>query len=282
MGHRLDGEIALDLNGLGYRAPGGAELLRDVTLHLNPGEILAVVGLNGSGKTTLIRLLAGLIRPTSGTISLGGWPYDTLSSAERARQIAYVGQHDDADGRLLLQDYVALGTLPHRSSLSTSEISDRVADALDQVGLSDLTLARLEMLSGGERQRAKFARAICQAPNLILLDEPTNHLDPAARGALLTATLRLGISVVTAMHDLTLIEDFASHVAVLRQGRLAAYGHPTEVLQPDTVNKIFGVNFYRLDHPHEKRFLSSLDIVIGDATSQPTNELTKTNPNDLT
>lgn len=268
MGHKLDGEIALDLNGLGFRAPGGAELLCDVTLHLNPGEILAVVGLNGAGKTTLIRLLAGLITPTSGTISLGGRPYDTLSNAERARQIAYVGQHDDADGRLSLQDYVALGTLPHRASLSPAEVSYRVGDALDQVGLSDLAPARLEMLSGGERQRAKFARAICQAPNLILLDEPTNHLDPAARGALLTAALRLGITAVTALHDLTLIEAFASHVAVLSKGRLAAYGHPVEVLQPDTVKTVFGVNLYRLDHPHEKRTLSSLDIVIGGASSE--------------
>ncbi len=268
MGHRLDGEIALDLNGLGYRAPGGTELLSDVTLHLNPGEILAVVGLNGAGKTTLIRLLAGLIRPTSGTISLSGQPYDTFSNAERARRIAYVGQHDDADGRLSLQEYVALGTLPHRASLSPAEVSNRVGDSLDQVGLSNLALARLEMLSGGERQRAKFARAICQAPSLILLDEPTNHLDPAARGALLSAALRLGITAVTALHDLTLIEAFASHVAVLCNGRLAAYGHPAEVLQPDTVNKVFGVNLYRLDHPHEERILSSLDIVIGGAANE--------------
>lgn len=268
MSHKLEGEIALDLNGLGHCAPGGAELLRDVTLHLHPGEILAVVGLNGAGKTTLIRLLAGLITPTSGTIALRGRPYDTLSSAELARQIAYVGQHDEADGRLSLQDYVTLGTLPHRAALSAADVSARVADALDQVGLSNLASARLEMLSGGERQRAKFARAICQAPNLLLLDEPTNHLDPAARGTLLTAALRLGITVVTALHDLTLIEAFASHVAVLRKGRLAAFGHPAEILQPDAVNEVFGVNLYRLNHPHEDRILPSLDIIIGGEASE--------------
>ena len=267
MSHKLDGEVALDLNGLGYRTPSGIDLLQDVTLHLHPGETLAVVGLNGAGKTTLIRLLAGLLTPTSGTIELDGRSCDAMPSAERARLIAYVGQHDEADGRLLLRDYVALGTLPHRASLSPVEASGRAAEALDQVGMSGMASAPFEMLSGGERQRAKFARAICQAPRLLLLDEPTNHLDPAARGALLSTTLQLGITVVTALHDLTLIEAFASHVAVLSKGRLAAYGHPADVLQPKTVNDVFGVNLYRLDHPHEERVLPSLDIVIGESSN---------------
>lgn len=268
MSHKQDGEVALDLNGLGYCTPDGTDLLNDVTLHLHPGEILAVVGLNGAGKTTMIRLLAGLITPTSGSIALHGIPYTSLSAVERARQIAYVGQHDDADGRLLLQDYVELGTLPHRGVLSAAESAQRVIDALAQVGLADLATARLEMLSGGERQRAKFARAICQAPRLLLLDEPTNHLDPAARGVLLTAALDLGITVVTALHDLTLIEAFATHVAVLRKGHLAAYGHPAEVLQPDTVNDEFGVSLYRLVHPQENRILPTMDILIGGAANE--------------
>ena len=264
MSHGLDGEIALDLHGLGYRAPNGAVLLDAVTLHLLPGEILAVVGLNGAGKSTLIRLLAGLMAPSAGTIQLGGRSYATFSSAERARRIAYVGQHDDADGRLLLHHYVALGTLPHRALLSAAEVDDRVDDALHQVGLAANAAARLDQLSGGERQRAKFARAICQAPSLLLLDEPTNHLDPAAKGALLSAIMRLGITVVTALHDLTLIEAFASHVAVLRQGRLAAYGHPADIFTPGKVRDIFGVPLYRLPHPREQRILPSLDISIGD------------------
>ncbi|MEM7251488.1 MAG: ABC transporter ATP-binding protein [Pseudomonadota bacterium] len=268
MSHELDGQLALDINRLSYRTPDGKDLLRDVTLHLHSGEILAVVGLNGAGKTTLLRLLAGLLSPTSGTLALNGCPYTALSSTERARQLAYVGQHEDPDGRLSLQDYVALGALPFRSLLSGSDISARVADAVDQVGLADLAEARLETLSGGERQRAKFARAICQAPELLVLDEPTNHLDPAARGELLSAALRLGITVVTALHDLTLIEAFASHVAVLDKGQMAAFGHPADVLTPDTVKNVFGVNLYRLNHPHDQRILPALDIIIGERADE--------------
>lgn len=263
MSHKLDGELSLDLNGLGFCTPDGIPLLRDVTLHLHRGEVMAIVGLNGAGKTTLIRLLAGLLTPTSGSLALGQRAYASLSGAERARKIAYVGQHDDPDGRLLLHDYVALGTLPRRAHLSAADVDARVDDALDQVGLLSLRSARLEVLSGGERQRAKFARAICQGPELLLLDEPTNHLDPAARGALLSAALRLDITIVTALHDLTLIESFASHVAVLSKGRLAAFGHPADILQPERVKQEFGVGLYRLVHPHEPRMLTSLDILVG-------------------
>ena len=124
MSHKRDGEIALDLDGQSYSAPNGAVLLDAVTLHLLPGEILAVVGLNGAGKSTLIQLLAGLMAPSAGTIELHGRSYATLSSAERARRIAYVGQHDDAGGRLLLHHYVALGTLSHRALLSAAEVDD--------------------------------------------------------------------------------------------------------------------------------------------------------------
>ncbi|MEL7153712.1 MAG: ABC transporter ATP-binding protein [Pseudomonadota bacterium] len=266
MSHEVDGEVALDLNELGYRTPNGKTLLSGISLHLHPSEVLAVVGLNGAGKTTLIRLLAGLNTPSHGAISLHGRDYASLSPTERARQIAYVGQHDDADGRLLLKDYVALGTLPHRASLSDANIDDRVVEALEQVGLASMATVRLDTLSGGERQRGKFARAICQAPKLLLLDEPTNHLDPAARGALLTAALDLGITVVTAMHDLTLIEAFATHVAVLQKGCLAAYGHPADILQPEPVREIFGVSLYRLQHPKEDRVLPSLDVPVGSAS----------------
>jgi len=104
---------------------------------------------------------------------------------------------------------------------------------------------------------------VCQAPKLLLLDEPTNHLDPAAKGALLTAAMQLGITVVTALHDLTLIDDFATHVAVLKDGSLAGFGHPSDIINPQIIQEIFGVQMFRLQHPNKQRMLSSLDVMMG-------------------
>ncbi len=114
MTHSISEEYALKVNGLSYNLPNGTTLLNSVSFNLHAGEILALVGLNGSGKTTLIRLLAGLLVPSLGNISFSNRAFEGLSITERARQIAYFGQHDDADGRLLVNDFVGLGLFPNR------------------------------------------------------------------------------------------------------------------------------------------------------------------------
>ena len=126
MTHSISKEYALKVNGLSYNLPNGTTLLNSVSFNLHAGEILALVGLNGSGKTTLIRLLAGLLVPSLGNISFSNRAFEGLSITERARQIAYFGQHDDADGRLLVNDFVGLGLFPHRSSLSSKEIKQPI------------------------------------------------------------------------------------------------------------------------------------------------------------
>ena len=103
---------------------------------------------------------------------------------------------------------------------------------------------------------------MCQTQKLLLLDEPTNHHDQAAKGALLNAAMQLGIKVVTALHDLTLIDDFATHVAVLKDGSLAGFGHPSDIINPQIIQEIFGVQMFRLQHLNEQHMLSSLDVMM--------------------
>uniref|UniRef100_UPI003BAA94B0 ABC transporter ATP-binding protein n=1 Tax=Stappia sp. TaxID=1870903 RepID=UPI003BAA94B0 len=262
MSHETGQEVTLELLGLGYATARGDALVADVSFHVHAGEILAIAGPNGAGKSTLVRMIAGLMPAGSGEIRLGGRPLTDIPIAERARSVAYVGQSEEPDGRLSVTEYVALGRLPHRRALDARAHRTAVAEALAVAGLSSLALRTIGSLSGGERQRAKIARAVCQTPKLLVLDEPTNHLDPRARGDLLSLVARLGITVIAVLHDLTLIEDFASHVALIDDGRLAAYGHPQEVLSGARVRETFEVDMHRLPHPFEDRLLCALDIPI--------------------
>lgn len=262
---------ALGLNGVSYRTTSRKGLVSDVNLSVQPGQIVVIAGPNGAGKTTLVRMIAGLMKPSEGRILLAGACLASMRHAVRARQIAYVGQSEEPDGRLTVNQYVALGLLPRSGGLERDAPSRARDDALLAVGLRTLADRRLDSLSGGERQKAKIARAICQNPTLLVLDEPTNHLDARARGELLSLVAAMGITVVAALHDLTLIEAFADRVAVLDGGQLTAFGPPAETLSPQRVRSVFGVDMHRLPHPHRNQKLPTLDIQISkpDNTTQP-------------
>lgn len=268
--HGADVEVsqtnaALTLDRLTYIATNSGNavpLVSDISLAVQSSEIVAIVGPNGAGKTTLVRMIAGLLAPTAGEIRLKGQALNSLSHAERARHIAYVGQSEEPDGRLLVNQYVSLGSLPYHRFLAATSPSDRTTQALNAVGLEALAKRRMSQLSGGERQKAKIARALCQEPSLIILDEPTNHLDPFARGELLSLIASMGICVIAALHDLTLIDAFADKVAVISQSHLAAFGTPQDVLTNDRMLDVFRVDMHRFDHPTEPRSVPALDITV--------------------
>lgn len=236
-------------------------LVDRVTLVVKEGQILTLVGRNGAGKTSLIRMIAGLAKADHGEVLLNGAPMESFSCMERARHIAYVGQSSTPDGRLSVEQYVALGLMPH-GRLKPVALEERVTDALQTVGLLDFANRKMQNLSGGERQRTMLARAICQRPSLLVLDEPTNHLDPSARGELLSLVASLGIAVVAALHDLTLVDDFADQVAVLEGGRLIACGSPTETLTSERVRAVFDVDLHRLPNPVSGQSIPVLDVPI--------------------
>lgn len=254
--------LALQVQDVSFQTPAQLTLVENISFSIGHGEILAIVGPNGAGKTTLIRMIAGLLRLGGGEITVAGVSLGTMSFGERARQIAYVGQSDEPDGRLTVSQYVALGLLPHARLFAQSSATQRSQEAIAAVGLAALADRRLDKLSGGERQKAKIARAICQRPTLLVLDEPTNHLDPQARGELLSLVAGMGISVVAALHDLTLIDAFAHKVAVLHDGKLRAFGTPRQTLSSELVHDVFRVDMLRLQHPQRDHLIMALDIEI--------------------
>jgi iron complex transport system ATP-binding protein len=253
-------EPALRATDLGFKTRDGQRLVDRVSITIGTGERLAIVGPNGSGKSTLLRMLAGILKPTTGEVLCFGSSLKKMRPIERARRIAVVGQTDQPDPRVTVWDYAGLGRVPHSGSLSRAEEWGIIRDALDRVGLADKRDRALGTLSGGERQRAQIARALAQEPAILFLDEPTNHLDPRARSDLLDLVGGLGVTVVAVLHDLPLVPVFATSVAVLDQGMVAAFGPPNDALAAPIVRGVFAVDLLRMRHPTEDRDLTILDI----------------------
>lgn len=248
----------LSVHDLEYFALNGDALVSGVSFDLQRGSILAIAGPNGAGKSTLLNLLSGTESLALGDVLIDGCSLRKMTAHERAKQIAIVSQQNVPDGRLRLQDYVALGQLPIATRRSAQQNNQSVQDILKLTGLAKLAQKPMAQLSGGECQRAHIARALAQEPELLFLDEPTNHLDPDAKGRMLSLVASLGITVVMVVHDLVMIPEFATHAALMKATRLVAFGSANAVLTPENVQDTFGVSYLCL--PHEGRLIPALDI----------------------
>jgi len=230
---------------------GRRTILRGVDLAVRRGEVLGLVGANGTGKSTLLRVLAGIRRPSAGSVMVDGEPLASLRPQLRARRLAFVAQEEAAEADLLVGEMVALGRVPHARAWGGLDDRSReaVRDALDQVDLGHAINQPMDHLSGGERRRALIARGLAQEAPLLLLDEPTNHLDIGHQLALMRRIRTLGRTVVVALHDLDLAATFCDRIAVLHDGGLLACGEPDDVLTASILHDAFGVLATRVSHP---------------------------------
>lgn len=253
----------LELDTLSVKAPGGKVLLAGVSFSLAAAECLAVIGPNGSGKSTLLRALTGELSPATGRVLYQGQPVGKLGRMGRARAIALLAQHDNADPGLSVEDYVALGRIPYHTTDKAWQRQQHIEQALTDTGLQALRTRRLAGLSGGERQRAALARAFAQTPQLLLLDEPTNHLDPLARSSLLARVKRKGIAVIAVLHDLALVAPFARRVVVIQQGKLVCCASADKALSAETIGHVFGMESFVITHPRSGKPFYIFDAPVG-------------------
>ncbi len=213
-------------------ALGGHTVLDGVSMRLEAGRWTAVVGPNGAGKSTLLSALAGLHRVAAGAVRLDGRAIGEWPARERARRVAWLSQHGEADGELAARDVVLLGRLPHHGLLGAPDAADlAIADAAMRETECDAFAARrLASLSGGERQRVLIARALAVAAPVLLLDEPTTHLDAPHQRTLirgLRSRAAAGGAIATVLHDLGLALA-ADRLVVLVAGRVAIEGPPDD------------------------------------------------------
>jgi iron complex transport system ATP-binding protein len=206
-----------------------------VSLDVPRGGWTAVIGPNGAGKSTVLRAVAGLVA-RRGAVTVDGVDVRTLSARGRARLFATLPQSPLIPPGMTVGEYVMLGRTAHLGLLGRAGIADREAAgrALARLDLAPLAARRLDELSGGERQRALLARALAQDAPVLLLDEPTAALDIGRQQEVLEAVDALraerGLTVLSAMHDLTLAGQYADRLALLAGGRLVAHGDPRAVL----------------------------------------------------
>ncbi len=223
---------------------GERTVLEDVSLRLDPGARVAIVGANGSGKSTLLRAMLGLVPLAKGEAFLGDARVTALARVEIARRATLVLQDTHVEAPITVRDLVELGRYPHRGTSLAVHDRARIDAALARVDVASLSLRDVRTLSGGELQRAHLARALAQDTPLLLLDEPTASLDLGHQHTLLEVLRALaaeGRAIGAVLHDLSLAARWAERIVVLARGRVLADGTPREVLVPDTIERAFGV-----------------------------------------
>ena len=258
---------------------GERQILADIDLSLPAGQVIGVLGANGAGKSTLLAALAGELSPSAGRITLNGRPLSAWSVAELARCRAVLPQSPSLQFDLPVATVIGMGAYPHARYTRTgaprtdSRDTAQAAIAEDQrilqrvlalADVQDLYERRYRRLSGGEQQRVHLARVLYQLLlarqghneyRVLMLDEPTASLDPRHQLHLLSAVHTLAheenVAALVIVHDLNLAAGCCDRLLLLGQGRVAACGTPAQVLTPDTLRQVYGVEATVLPHPNQ-------------------------------
>ncbi len=232
----------------------GRDAVHEVSLDLESGELIAIVGPNGSGKTTLLRGLSRLLSPVAGNVLLDGDDIRAISSRDVARRLAVLPQEHPEGVDITVHELVWRGRAPHQGILQRATATDHeaVAWALEAADVTHVAARPLGSLSGGERQRAWIALALAQQPRVLLLDEPTSFLDVQHQVEVMALLSRLnaeGMTIIAVVHDLALAGRFMQRVIGMRDGLIAFDGPAGEVLRPEPLEEVFGVPMVVLEDP---------------------------------
>jgi iron complex transport system ATP-binding protein len=220
-----------------------AHIVKDVSVRVDHGSFVGLIGPNGCGKSTLLKSVYKVLKPKSGSVFLEN--VDVLASPPRkiAKLLGVVGQFNDMSFDFTVAEMVLMGRTPHKKLMETDNAEDYeiMAEALRRVDMSAYAHRKFLSLSGGERQRVVLARTIAQKPEVMILDEPTNHLDIKYQLQVLSVVKKLGIGTLAALHDLSLVSEYCDYLYVMSAGRIVASGTPQEVLTKAIIEAVYDV-----------------------------------------
>lgn len=247
--------MPLDVQNLtgGYTA---IPIVADINLTLHTGEWLSLLGANGSGKSTLLKLCSRILKPQQGTVLLDGKAIHRQPAQVVAQKLALLPQQQTIPTGLTVYQMVSLGRTPHQPwwqwELDTQDRA-KVNQALIATGIEEFRDRPVDQLSGGERQRAFLALALAQDPQVLLLDEPTTYLDINYQLQLLELLKQLNqqqrLTLITVLHDINLAARYSDRLALLKQGHLFSLGTPKDVLLPENLAQVFGIEVVILQTP---------------------------------
>ena len=248
--------MVINLQNVSFKY-GNVNIIREITAHFNPGELVSLVGPNGAGKTTLLKLISGTLKPSSGKIYIYDQLSHNLTNKKRAVWISMVPQNPKLPNELSIPDFVMLGRNPHLGLLQweSKEDFNIARKSMSLTEIDYLSGRKLGEISGGEKQRAMLALAITQQSPIMLLDEPTSNLDISHQRKVMKIIRRIheeksGFgATVLAIHDLNIAAQFSDRILLFSNGSIAADGTPKEVLTKNNIESIYGSEVTIITHP---------------------------------
>jgi iron complex transport system ATP-binding protein len=224
-----------------------------VSIDLPAGGIVALIGPNGAGKSTLLTMMGRLLAPDEGSIEIGGVDVHRAPSKQVARIVSILRQENHFVTRLTVRQLVGFGRYPHSGGRLTPEDEDKISEAIDFLGLTDLEQRFLDELSGGQRQRAYVAMVLAQDTDVVLLDEPLNNLDMRHAVQMMKhlrrASAELGRTIVIVLHDINFAGHYADRICAMKDGEVVEFGTPAEIMTDEVLSRVFDTEVQVIEGP---------------------------------
>ena len=222
----------------------GKTIVDSVSLEIEEGCFMGLVGPNGCGKSTLLKSIYRTYKPDSGVVYIDGKSTDDMTNRELARELSVMQQENNVEFDMTVFDMAMLGRFAHQKMFGNDMLHERelVREALKEVGMAGYEERSFLSLSGGEKQRTLVARALVQKAPLIILDEPTNHLDIGYQYQIMSILKKQNLTVFSSVHDLNIAACYCDKIILMKKGKIVDIGTPEEMFVPEKIRFLFGVD----------------------------------------